>query len=41
MILLDGKKIADAKSEELKNSIESLDIRPKLLIVRVGEDSAF
>ncbi len=40
MNLLDGKKIADAKSEELKNSIESLDIRPKLLIVRVGEDSA-
>lgn len=40
MILLDGKKIADAKSEELKNSIESLDIRPKLLIVRVGEDNA-
>jgi methylenetetrahydrofolate dehydrogenase (NADP+)/methenyltetrahydrofolate cyclohydrolase len=40
MILLDGKKIADTKSEELKNSIESLDIRPKLLIVRVGEDSA-
>lgn len=40
MILLDGKKIADEKSEELKNSIKSLDFAPKLLIVRVGEDSA-
>jgi methylenetetrahydrofolate dehydrogenase (NADP+)/methenyltetrahydrofolate cyclohydrolase len=40
MILLDGKKIADEKSEELKNSIKSLDFAPKLLIVRVGEDVA-
>jgi methylenetetrahydrofolate dehydrogenase (NADP+)/methenyltetrahydrofolate cyclohydrolase len=40
MILLDGKKIADQKSEELKNSIKSLDFTTKLLIVRVGEDNA-
>ena len=40
MILLDGKKIADEKSESLKNDFQSLDYKSKLLIVRIGEDQA-
>ncbi len=40
MILLEGKKIADKKSEELKAEFEKLDKTQKLLIVRVGDDSA-
>ncbi len=40
MILLDGKKIAEEKSVGLRESFEKLDVKSKLLIVRVGEDSA-
>lgn len=40
MLILDGKKIADEKSEELKGLVKNLDIPPRLLIVRVGEDNA-
>ncbi|MFA7193593.1 MAG: bifunctional 5,10-methylenetetrahydrofolate dehydrogenase/5,10-methenyltetrahydrofolate cyclohydrolase [Candidatus Paceibacterota bacterium] len=40
MILLEGKKIADEKSEGLKNEFEKLDYKSTLLIVRVGEDKA-
>lgn len=40
MILLEGKKIADEKSESLKTSFQNLDFKPKLLIVRVGKDEA-
>jgi methylenetetrahydrofolate dehydrogenase (NADP+)/methenyltetrahydrofolate cyclohydrolase len=40
MILLEGKKIADEKSEALKNEFAKLDYKSTLLIVRVGEDKA-
>ncbi|MBP9763324.1 MAG: bifunctional methylenetetrahydrofolate dehydrogenase/methenyltetrahydrofolate cyclohydrolase [Candidatus Pacebacteria bacterium] len=40
MILLEGKKISDEKSEGLKNDFSKLDYKSTLLIVRVGEDKA-
>lgn len=40
MILLEGKKISDEKSDGLKNEFEKLDYKSTLLIVRVGEDKA-
>lgn len=40
MILLEGKKIAEEKSEALRVEFSKLDYKSKLLIVRVGEDKA-
>lgn len=40
MILLEGKKIAEDKSEALRVEFSKLDYKSKLLIVRVGEDKA-
>ena len=40
MILLEGKKIAEERSEALRVEFSKLDYKSKLLIVRVGEDKA-
>ena len=40
MILLEGKKIAEEKSEALRVEFSKLDYKSTLLIVRVGEDKA-
>lgn len=40
MIILDGKELSLKRKEVLKEKITKLPVRPKLAIVRIGEDSA-
>lgn len=39
-MIIDGKKIADSIQENLKDKIERLEVKPKLVIVQVGDDPA-
>lgn len=39
-VLLDGKKTAKILREELKEKISNLEIKPKLVVIQIGEDKA-
>lgn len=40
MILLDARKIVEKKITELKNRVDKLEKKPKLVIIRIGDDFA-
>ncbi len=40
MVLIDGKFVSEKIKEELKEKMNSLDRKPSLAVIRVGEDSA-
>ena len=40
MTLLDARKIVEKKIAELKNRVDKLEKKPKLVIIRIGDDYA-